>query len=96
MAQSTDREDTSDSSWQQPNTQTADTGEQATEDASGSDSADIKSDTSVKEPEKSDMVNSAIEEHDKRVGPDDGEAKEPVMSARVSTDCSVCCSIGLT
>jgi hypothetical protein len=96
MAQSTNKDNTTDSSWQHPNIQTPNTSEQAKKHASGSDGVDVESDASEKEREKSNMINGAVAEHNKRVDLTNEKAKGPGFSIRVSTDCSACCSIGLT
>ena len=51
--------------------------------------ADIEDDTPEKSPENSDMVNSAIATHKKRVDYVDGKAKNSTSAVKVSTGCPV-------
>lgn len=64
IAQITDRDDTSDSLWQHPNTQTANDDEQTKKDASGGDGAIAATPTPPRTPNATDATNA------------DGEAKK--------------------
>lgn len=91
MTRSSDKDDTSDSSWQLPSTQTVNTGEQAKHDALRTDGAVVESHMSEKGPEKSDMMESAIAAHNNKVDPENAneDTKSFGLSLRVSTVCSL-------
>ncbi|KAG9189689.1 hypothetical protein G6011_06557 [Alternaria panax] len=62
--------------------------EQTMNDASGRDGADVENDMSEQEPENSNLVNSAIAIHEKRVDPPDEKVEESGSSVRAQRNCA--------